>query len=115
MSNVDISIIWEHNTQSFKTTVKVKINLYYIPRISRNITRDRTLNRAVLHDAEPYSDYFGQMGGRAAAAIEGASLRDLYPFISATRIAEARAEARRVMTYLEKHVFPIHGVISQPI
>jgi len=69
----------------------------------------------VLHDAEPDSDYFGQMGGRAAAAIEGASLRDSYPFISATKIAEARAEAGRVMTYLEKHVFPIHGLTPQPV
>ena len=29
-----------------------------------------------------------------AAAIEGASLRDSYPFVSTTRIAEARAEGR---------------------
>jgi hypothetical protein len=53
------------------------------------------------------------MGGRAAAAIEGASLRDAYPFISSTKIAEARAEARRVMTYLEKHILPIHGLAPQ--
>jgi hypothetical protein len=69
----------------------------------------------VLHDAEPDSDYFGQMGGRAAAAIEGSSLRDTHPFISPTRIAEARAEARRVMTYLEKQVFPIHRLTPQPV
>lgn len=75
-----------------------------------NIARDWTLAWAVLHDAEPEGDYFGQMGGRAATAIDGASLRDAYPFISATKIAEARAEANRVMTYLEKHVFPIHGL-----
>jgi acetoin utilization protein AcuC len=81
----------------------------------RNIARDWTLAWAVLHDAEPDSDYFGQMGGRAAAAIEGASLRDTHPFISPTRIAEARAEARRVMTYLEKQVFPIHSVTPHPV
>ncbi len=81
----------------------------------RNIARDWTLAWAVLHDAEPDSDYFGQMGGRAAAAIEGASLRDSYPFISASRIAEARAEAHRVMTYIEKHVFPIHNLTPQPV
>ena len=81
----------------------------------RNIARDWTLAWAVLHDAEPDSDYFGQMGGRAAAAIDSASLRDSYPFISATKIAEARAEADRVMTYLEKHVFPIHGITPQPV
>lgn len=80
----------------------------------RNIARDWTLAWAVLHDAEPDSDYFGQMGGRAAAAIEGSSLRDTHPFISPTRIAEARAEARRVMTYLEKQVFPIHRLTPQP-
>jgi hypothetical protein len=55
------------------------------------------------------------MGGRAAAAIDGASLRDSYPFISTTKIAEARAEADRVMTYLEKHVFPIYGIIPQSV
>ena len=56
-----------------------------------------------------------EMGGRAAAAIDGASLRDSYPFISTVKMAGARAEARRVMTYLEKHVFPIHGLTTQPI
>lgn len=80
-----------------------------------NLARDWTLAWAVLHDAEPEGDYFGQMGGRAAAAIEGTSLRDSYPFISSTRIAEARVEARRVMTYLEKQVFPIHGLSPQPV
>lgn len=80
---------------------------------ARNIARDWTLAWAVLHNAEPDGDYFGQMGGRAAAAIEGASLRDAYPFISSTKIAEARAEARRVMTYIEKNVFPIHGLSPQ--
>ncbi len=80
----------------------------------RNIARDWTLAWTVLHDAEPEGDYFGQMGGRAAAVIEGASLRDSYPFVSATKIAEARAEARRVMTYLEQNVFPIHGLTPQP-
>ncbi len=75
-----------------------------------NIARDWTLAWAVLHDAEPEGDYFGQMGGRAAAAIDGASLRDTYPFVSATKVAEARAEADRVMRYIEKHVFPIHGL-----
>jgi len=79
----------------------------------RNIARNWTLAWAVLHDAEPESDYFGQMGGRAAAAIDGASLRDTYPFISSTKIAEARAEAVRVIAYLEKHVFPVHGIIPQ--
>ena len=81
----------------------------------RNIARDWTLAWAVLHNAEPVGDYYGQMGGRAAAAIEGASLRDAYPFISATKIAEARAEARRVMNYLEKHIFPIHGLTPQKV
>lgn len=76
----------------------------------RNIARDWTLAWTVLHNAEPEGDYFGQMGGRAAAAIEGASLRDSYPFVSATRIAAARAEAHRVMTYLEQNAFPVHGL-----
>ena len=80
----------------------------------RNIARDWTLAWTVLHNAEPEGDYFGQMGGRAAAVIEGASLRDSYPFVSATKVAEARAEARRVMTYLEQNVFPIHGLTPQP-
>jgi hypothetical protein len=80
----------------------------------RNIARDWTLAWTVLHNAEPEGDYFGQMGGRAAAVIEGASLRDSYPFVSATKIAEARAEARRVMTYIEQNVFPIHGLTLQP-
>lgn len=80
----------------------------------RNIARNWTLAWTVLHDAEPEGDYFGQMGGRAAAAIEGASLRDSYPFVSATRIAEARAEAHRVMAYLEQNAFPIHGIMQQP-
>jgi len=80
---------------------------------ARNLARDWTLAWAVLHNAEPDGDYFGQMGGRAAAAIEGASLRDAFPFISSTKIAEARAEARRVMTYIEKNVFPIHGLSPQ--
>ena len=31
----------------------------------------------------------------------------------ATRIAEARAEAHRIMTYLEQHVFPIHGLSNK--
>lgn len=79
----------------------------------RNIARNWTLAWTVLHNAEPEGDYFGQMGGRAAAAIEGASLRDSYPFVSATRVAEARAEARRVRTYIEQNVFPIHGVTPQ--
>lgn len=78
-----------------------------------NIARDWTLAWAVLHDAEPDGDYFGQMGGRAAAAIDGTSLRDSYPFISATKIAEARAEAHRIMTYLEQHVFPSHGLSNK--
>jgi hypothetical protein len=81
----------------------------------RNIARDWTLAWTVLHNAEPEGDYFGQMGGRAAAVIEGASLRDSYPFVSATKIAEARAEARRVMTYLEQNLFPIHGITPQPV
>ena len=80
-----------------------------------SIARDWTLAWAVLHNAEPVSDYYGQMGARAAAVIEGASLRDSYPFISATKIAEARAEARRVMTYIKNHVFPIHGIAQQPV
>ncbi|HTZ39986.1 MAG TPA: GNAT family N-acetyltransferase [Syntrophales bacterium] len=75
-----------------------------------NIARDWTLAWAVLHDAEPEGDYFGQMGGRAAAAIDGASLRDPYPFVSPTKIAEARAEADRVISYLEKQVFAVHGL-----
>ena len=75
-----------------------------------NLGRDWALAWAVLHGTEPDSDYFGQMGGRAVVAIEGAPLRDSYPFISVTKIAEARAEADRVMTYLEKQVFPIHGI-----
>jgi len=79
----------------------------------RNIARNWTLAWSVLHHAEPEGDYFGQMGGRAAADIEGASLRDSYPFVSTTRIAEARAEAHRVMTYLEKNAFPIHGLTPQ--
>jgi len=79
----------------------------------RNIARNWTLAWSVLHDAEPEGDYFGQMGGRAAADIEGASLRDSYPFVSTTRIAEARAEAHRVMAYLEQNVFPIHGLIPR--
>jgi hypothetical protein len=54
------------------------------------------------------------MGARSAAVVEGASLRDPYPFISPTRIAEARAEASRVMTYLETHAFPIHNLTPQP-
>ena len=81
----------------------------------RNIARDWTLAWTVLHNAEPEGDYFGQMGGRAASVIEGASLRDSYPFVSATKIAEARAEAHRVMTYLEQNVFPIHGLTPQPV
>jgi acetoin utilization protein AcuC len=80
----------------------------------RNVARDWTLAWAVLHNAEPEGDYFGQMGGRAADVIEGSSLRDAYPFVSATRIAAARAEARRVMTYLEQTLFPIHGLKPQP-
>lgn len=79
-----------------------------------NIARDWTLAWAVLHNAEPEGDYFGQMGGRNAAVIEGSSLRDSYPFISTTRIAGAHAEASRVMTYLEQNVFPIHGISPQP-
>jgi acetoin utilization protein AcuC len=79
----------------------------------RNIARNWTLAWSALHDAEPEGDYFGQMGGRAASAIEGASLRDSYPFVSTTRIAEARAEAHRVMAYLEDNAFPIHGLIKQ--
>ncbi len=75
-----------------------------------NIARDWTLAWAVLHDVEPEGDYFGQMGGRAAAAIDGTSLRDPYPYVSETKIAEARAEADRVMSYLEKQVFPVHGL-----
>ncbi len=78
-----------------------------------NIARDWTLAWAVLHDAEPEGDYFGQMGGRNAAVIEGSSLRDSYPFISSTRIAGARAEAGRVMAYLEQNAFPIHGIKPQ--
>ncbi|MEN6624501.1 MAG: hypothetical protein ABFD50_23505, partial [Smithella sp.] len=78
-----------------------------------NIARDWTLAWAVLHDAEPEGDYFGQMGGRNAAVIEGSSLRDSYPFISATRIAGARAEAGRVMKYLEQNAFPIHCIKPQ--
>ena len=81
----------------------------------RSIARAWTLAWAVLHNAEPAGDYFGQMGARSAAAIEGASLRDPYPFISPTKIAEARAEASRVMTYLEANVFPIHGLNQQPV
>ncbi|MEN6331739.1 MAG: GNAT family N-acetyltransferase [Smithella sp.] len=79
----------------------------------RNIARNWTLAWTVLHDAEPEGDYFGQMGGRAAAVIEGASLRDSYPFVSTTRIAEARAEAHRVMAYIEKNAFPIHDLTPQ--
>ena len=82
---------------------------------THNVARDWALAWAVLHDVEPDSDYFGQMGGRAAVAIEGAPLRDSYPFISVTKIAEARAEAGRVMTYLEKQVFPILGIIPQAL
>jgi hypothetical protein len=55
------------------------------------------------------------MGARVAAAIEGASLRDPHPFISPSKIAEARAEAGRVMAYLETNVFPIHGLSAQPV
>ena len=81
----------------------------------RSIARNWTLAWAVLHNAEPDPDYFGQMGARGAAAIEGASLRDPYPFISPSKIAEARAEARRVIAYLETNVFPIHGLTPQPV
>ena len=81
----------------------------------RSIARDWTLAWAVLNNAEPDGNYFGQMGARGAAAIEGASLRDPYPFISPSKIAEARAEASRVMTYLETNVFPIHGLTPQPV
>jgi len=80
----------------------------------RSIARDWTLAWAVLNNAEPDGDYFGQMGARSAAAIEGASLRDPYPFITPTKIAEARAEANRVIAYLETNVFPIHGITMQP-
>ncbi len=80
----------------------------------RNVARDWTLAWALLHNAEPEGDYFGQMGGRAADVIEGSSLRDFYPFVSATKIAAARAEARRVMTYLEQTLFPIHDLKPQP-
>jgi hypothetical protein len=68
----------------------------------------------VLNNAEPDSDYFGQMGARSAAAIEGASLRDPYPFITPTKIAEARAEASRVIAYLQTNVFPVHGLTAHP-
>ena len=80
----------------------------------KSIARDWTLAWAVLHNAEPDGDYFGQMGARGAAAIEGSSLRDPYPFISPSKIAEARAEASRVMAFLETNVFPIHGIMPQP-
>ena len=76
-----------------------------------NIARGWTLAWTVLHNAEPEGDYFGQMGGRNAAFIEGSSLRDSYPFISTTRIAGARAEASRVMAYLEQNAFPVHGLL----
>ncbi|HUH66512.1 MAG TPA: hypothetical protein VLZ07_08765, partial [Syntrophales bacterium] len=80
-----------------------------------NIARDWTLAWAVLHDAEPDGDYFGQMGARSAPAIEGASLRDTYPFVSPSKSAEARAEARRVAAFLEAKVFPVHGLTPQPV
>jgi acetoin utilization protein AcuC len=80
----------------------------------RSIARDWTLAWAVLNNAEPDSDYFGQMGARSAAAIEGASLRDPYPFITPTKIAEARAEASRVIAYLQTNVFPVHGLTAHP-
>jgi acetoin utilization protein AcuC len=76
-----------------------------------NLARDWALAWAVLHDAEPQSDYYGQVGARLAAAVtEGASLRDSHPFISTAKIAEARAEAHRVLNYIEKHIFPLHGL-----
>ena len=80
-----------------------------------NIARDWALAWAVLHDIEPDSYYFGQMGSRDAAAIEATSLRDPYPYISVTKIAEARAEACRVMTYLEEQVLPIHGITHKGV
>jgi len=76
-----------------------------------NIARDWTLAWAVLHNAEPTSDYFGLAGSMMTAAeVAGMSLRDSFPFVSSVKIAEARAEAMRVVSYLVKQVFPIHGI-----
>ena len=76
-----------------------------------NIARDWTLAWAVLHDAEPSADYYGLAGSMMTAAeVTGMSLRDTYPFVSSVKIADARAEAMRVISYLERQAFPIHGL-----
>lgn len=76
-----------------------------------NIARAWTLAWAALHNAEPQCDYFGQVGMLAPASeMDTGALRDPYPFITPMKIAEARAEARRVIAYLHNTVFPIHGI-----
>ncbi len=78
---------------------------------SDNIARDWTLAWAALHDAEPAGDYFGLAGSMMSASeVHGVSLRDSYPFVSSVKIAEARAEANRIIAYLEKYAFPIHKI-----
>lgn len=78
-----------------------------------NIARGWTLAWAVLHNAEPVGEYFGQVGAMVAATeMETGTLRDNMPFIQPLKLAEARAEAQRVVNFITNNVFPIHGIKS---
>jgi len=74
-----------------------------------NIARTWTLAWAVLHDSEPEENYFGEVGMMVDSSEAAAgTLRDTPPFIPPVKIAEAAAEAKRVVRYIEKEVFPLH-------
>ncbi len=70
-----------------------------------------TLAWAILNDVEPRDEFAGLVGGMMfGPEMEVGSLRD-YPYRTEGELKErAMAEAHRVVTYIRKEVFPIHGL-----
>ena len=70
-----------------------------------------TLAWSILNRVEPMDEFAGLVGGMMfGPEMEVGSLYD-YPYLSEGKIKEkAFEEARRVVTYIQREVFPIHGI-----
>jgi len=72
-----------------------------------------TLAWSILNDVEPVDEFAGLVGGMMfGPEMEVGSLYD-HPFLSKGDVKDkAFEEARRVVAYIQKEVFPIHGISS---
>lgn len=73
--------------------------------------RSWTLAWAILNELHPEDDYLGTVGGMMfGPELEMGTLKDRPLFVTGESKIKAWEEVQRVITYIKKVVFPLHGI-----